>query len=113
MDKVKNKYTILSNTNSDINEHLPTLYKYATECESIIELGVRGCVSSWAFVYGLLNNNKPIKKILLNDITACDINELLTVTNRLAINIDYKWINDLELVVNENVDMTFIDTWHV
>ena len=113
MDKVRNKYNHLCNTYSDISEHLPTLYKYASECESIIELGVRGCVSSWAFVYGLLNNNKPIKKILLNDITKCDINELLSVTNGLDINIDYKWISDLDLVVNDNVDMTFIDTWHI
>jgi hypothetical protein len=113
MDKVRNKYNTLCDTYSDINEHLPTLCKYASECESIIELGVRGCVSSWAFVYGLLNNNKPIKKILLNDITACDINELLNVSSGLDIHIDYKWINDLDLRIDENVDMTFIDTWHI
>jgi hypothetical protein len=41
MEILKNKYNILCNTPSDINEHLPTLYKYATECESIIELGIR------------------------------------------------------------------------
>ena len=29
------------------------------------------------------------------------------------VQIDYKWINDLELDVTESVDMTFIDTWHV
>ena len=49
----------------------------------------------------------------MNDITKCDINELLSVTNGLDINIDYKWISDLDLVVNDNVDMTFIDTWHI
>ena len=48
MDYIKNKYNHLSNKPSDINEHLPTLYNYATKCESVIELGVRGCVSSWA-----------------------------------------------------------------
>jgi hypothetical protein len=40
----KNKYNNLSRFPSDINEHLPTLYKYATECETILETGVRGCV---------------------------------------------------------------------
>ena len=39
----------------DIMEHLPTLYKYAKECDSAFETGVRGCVSSWAFTLGLLD----------------------------------------------------------
>jgi hypothetical protein len=58
MEFIKSKYNILCDETSDINEHLPTLFKYASECESIIELGIRGCISSWAFVFGLLNNNK-------------------------------------------------------
>jgi hypothetical protein len=113
MENIKTKYEILCNANSDINEHLPTLYKYATECESIIELGVRGVVSSFAFVYGLLNNNSNNKKILLNDISECNINELLSSSKGLKIDIDYKWINDLDLEITNNVDLTFIDTWHV
>ncbi len=113
MEKVKNKYTLLCNESSDINEHLPTLYKYTTECESVLELGVRGCVSSWAFVFGLLNNDKAKKRLILNDIYQCDIKELLTTTKDLNINIDYKWIDDLKLEIEENVDLTFIDTWHV
>lgn len=110
---VKNKYDSLCNTPSDINEHLPTLYKYATQSESIIELGVRGCISSWAFAHGLLNNNSNSRSILLNDITECNIEEFLNVTKNLNINVEYKWINDLELDITKNVDLTFIDTWHV
>ena len=113
MDLVKTRYENLCNEPSDIHEHLPTLYKYATECESIIELGVRGCISSWAFINGLLNNNSDKKNILLNDINECDINELLEATKDLNINIKYEWINDLDLIVNNNVDLTFIDTWHI
>lgn len=113
MEEIKEKYTSLCNLTSDINEHLPTLYKYATECESILELGVRGCVSSWAFTYGLLNNNKPKKYLLLNDLVNCDVFELLYKTSKLDIKISHEWKNDLELDIKENVDMTFIDTWHV
>lgn len=113
MDFVKNRFQTLCNNPSDINEHLPTLFKYATNCESIIELGVRGCVSSWAFTYGLLNNNKLVKELLLNDIEKCDIDELLNATKNLDIKIDYIWINDLNLDVQKNYDLTFIDTWHV
>ena len=113
MEQVRNKYTSLCNESSDINEHLPTIYKYATECESVLELGVRGCVSSWAFAFGLLNNERTTRKLTLNDIYECNIEELLTTTKGLNINIDYKWIDDLKLEMKENVDLTFIDTWHV
>ena len=40
MEKIVNKFNELCERKSDINEHLPTLHKYASECESIIELGV-------------------------------------------------------------------------
>ena len=113
MDIIRDKYYYLCATPSDINEHLPILYKYASQCESVIELGVRGCVSSWAFVNGLLNNNKEKRKILFNDINPCDIQELLNITKGLNIITDYQWVNDLELIINENYDITFIDTWHI
>ena len=113
MDFVKNKYTYLCNYQSDINEHLPTLCKYASQCDSVLELGVRGCISSWAFLYGLLNNNSNKKNLILNDIEKCNINQLLEVSKNLDINISYEWINDLELNITNSVDLTFIDTWHI
>lgn len=113
MQKIESVYQYLANKPSDINEHLPTLMKYAKECESVFETGVRGCISSWAFVYGLLNNNKNNKYILLNDINTCDINELLQCSKDLPITIEYEWKNNLDLNMTRNVDLTFIDTWHV
>jgi hypothetical protein len=35
MESVQRKFQQLSNTPSDINEHLHTLSKYASECESV------------------------------------------------------------------------------
>lgn len=113
MESVKNKYLGLCKISSDINEHLPKLYEYATKCESVFETGVRGVVSTWAFTYGLLNNNKDKKTIFLNDISPCNINELLEKTNNLNIEVKYKWINNLELELTEKYDLTFIDTWHI
>ena len=113
MQKVEEKYNSLCHSPSDINEHLPTLCKYSKECETVIECGVRGCVSSWSLVNGLLNNNKEKKKILLNDKVECDINELLNETKDLAIEINYEWKNNLELNLDHNYDMIFIDTWHI
>jgi len=96
-------------------EHLPTLYKYAKECDSVFETGVRGCVSSWAFLYGLLDNKSTNKKCLfMNDISVCDVEELLHVSKNFDnINVTYEWKNNLLLDFKENYDITFIDTWHV
>ena len=49
---IEEKYKQLCETPSDINEHLPTINKYACLCNSIVELGVRGMVSTWALLAG-------------------------------------------------------------
>jgi hypothetical protein len=115
MDKIKECYEQLCAEPSDINEHLPTLYRYATECDSVFETGVRGCVSSWALVYGLLNgdNQNLSKLILLNDTDECDIISLLNAASSENIKIDYIWKNNLLLELTNTYDLTFIDTWHV
>jgi beta-1,4-mannosyl-glycoprotein beta-1,4-N-acetylglucosaminyltransferase len=109
------KYKKLCTIQSDINEHLPTLYEYASKCESILELGVRGVISSWAFLNGLINNNKNKKELFLNDIESCHINELLKYSKNTNVVIEYEWIDDLKLEFDDNrtFDMVFIDTWHV
>ena len=113
LNLIRDKYTHLCNTTSDIHEHLPTLYTHAKECSSILETGVRKCVSSWAFIYGLLQNDSDKKYMLLNDIDECDISELLHCTKDLDIEVEYQWINNLDLSMNRTVDLTFIDTWHI
>lgn len=113
IDIVDNKLQKLYNNVSDINEHLYTLSKYASECESVFETGVRGCISSWAFVNGLLNNNSPNKKLFMNDIDVCNVDELINATSNLPIIVEYEWKNNLELELKEKYDLTFIDTWHV
>ena len=113
MDIIENRYVQLCQQYSDIYEHLPTLYEYATECESVFESGVRGCVSSWALANGLLHNGKPSPRMFLNDITSCPIQDFLDATNDLDIIVKYKWINNLKLDLKDNFDLTFIDTWHV
>ena len=120
-NRIISKYNILCESwgdtkGEDIREHLPTLRKYASKCESILELGVRGCISSWAFAYGLLENGSDTKKLIMNDVTSCEVSDILNVCCDLDVGIDikYKWISDLELdVTNINVDLVFIDTWHV
>ncbi len=105
MDK---KYKELCLTKSDINEHLPTLYRYALECDSVLECGVRGCTTSWAFLYAL--HDRP-STLLLNDITECNVKELLSYEHKTKVITE--WCSDLDLVLEKPVDLVFIDTFHV
>lgn len=120
MNTVINSYNLLctnshANKNScDIMEHLPTLYNYTKECDSVFETGVRGCISSWAFYKGLIEGNSKNKKTLfMNDINECDIDELLVISKNFDVDVRYEWKNNLLLELNQNYDITFIDTWHV
>jgi hypothetical protein len=60
---IEEKYAALAAAPSDINEHLPLLKQYAAECDTIVELGVRYIVSTWALLAG-----KP-KMMISVDIT--------------------------------------------
>jgi hypothetical protein len=112
MSNIQKYYNHLCNTPSDIFEHLPTLYSYATLCETIFETGVRGVVSSWALAYGLLNNTSCKKFLLLNDQYPCDISQLLSDIKNTDLKVDYIWKNNLDIELIHNFDMLFIDTWH-
>lgn len=113
MEEIKKNYEIRCNRKSDINEHLPVLYDYAQECESVLELGVRGVVSSWAFLYGLVNNESRKKTLFLNDITPCNINEIMNCCTQTNVQLVYEWKNCLDINLTDNIDLLFIDTWHV
>lgn len=99
---------------SDINEHIPTLYKYAKECSHITEFGVRSCVSSWGFLKGLVDSsslkNKKLIGVDLNYDPQIEVVRDVCKQN----NIDYTFIqnNDLNIDIEET-DILFIDSWHV
>ena len=103
-------YKVRCDTPSDINEHLPTLHDLAKECTSVIELGVRGVVSSWAFAAGLPEGSK----MFMNDLEPCRVDSVIRAA-KLEKNIEATFIHgsDLEIPLPEPADLVFIDTWHV
>lgn len=117
---LETKYLLLCNTPSDINEHLPTLYEYSKGCESVLELGVRSGVSTFAFMKGLSENESNKRRLVSGD-----LNEISSMLNQAQIitfcrdyNIDYTFLlgNDLDIKIPESIsetDITFIDTWHI
>ena len=110
MEKIIYKYEQLRNTPSDINEHLPTLKKYTEECDTIVEMGVRSIVSTWAFLAG---NPKKLTSLDLYDPTKFGGNLQEVYDAAGLTNIDFSFIECDSLVYEmEPCDLLFIDTWH-
>ena len=113
MNKTIEEYYIEScKTPSDINEHLPTLKKYAEMSDHITEMGVRTVVSTFSLILG-----KP-KKMISIDIkhpcvfNACDrIKTVEEYSKNNNINYNFILANTLDIEI-ENTDLLFIDTLH-
>ena len=93
----------------DINEHLPTLRKYASECNHVTEMGTRFAVSTHALLIG-----KPSK------VVAIDLNKHFYTPYENDVKlfaescgVEYEFIegDDLNMDI-EQTDMLFIDTLH-
>eukprot|EP00026_Physarum_polycephalum_P010465 Phypoly_transcript_10629.p1 GENE.Phypoly_transcript_10629~~Phypoly_transcript_10629.p1 ORF type:complete len:412 (+),score=85.86 Phypoly_transcript_10629:60-1238(+) len=109
------QYTLKRLIGSDINEHIPTLYEYARECTAIAEFGVRGVVTTWAFLRGLRDSKKlGIKKLYCVDLKKSDnIQYAESAAGKNNITLEFKKGNDLSVSLKQGVDLLFIDTWHV
>jgi len=110
MELIYQKYQEKCSTISDINEHLPTLRKYAEECESVVEMGVRGIVSTWAFL-----SAKP-KKLISLDLShpssfGGNLEEVIQLSLENGIEFEFVEKSSLEYEMS-NADLLFIDTWH-
>jgi hypothetical protein len=110
MEKILEKYKQLSEMRSDINEHLVTLKKYTEECDTVVEMGVRSIVSTWAFLAG-----KPKKLTSLDlhnpDKFGGNLQEVYDAVK--STDIDFSFIEHDSLTYNlEPCDLLFIDTWH-
>ena len=110
MNKILEKYRQLSEIPSDINEHLVTLKKYTEECDTIVEMGVRSIVSTWAFLAG--NPKKLISLDLYNPTKfGGNLQEVYDVVS--STEIDFSFIEHDSLTYElEPCDFLFIDTWH-
>jgi hypothetical protein len=107
LEEIVNKiYT----TPSDINEHIPTLIEYASECDHITEMGVRAITSTWAFL------GAAPKKLISYDIEypskwGADINVVRDVAKYYGLNYEFRKENVLNIDIEET-DLLFLDTWH-
>jgi hypothetical protein len=106
MEKINLIYESQCNIPSDINEHLPTILKYAKECKHITEMGVRWVSSTWPL---LLSN--PKKMISYDIVRHPKIEEVIDLSKNY--NLDYQFIqSDVLTIEIEETELLFIDTLH-
>ena len=104
-------FDYLCTTPSDINEHLPTLRDLAKECKTVIEMGTRIPVSTWAFVEGLQDAKLTCIDIKSPEEYGGSIIPIETACKEK--NIDFKFIQESTLDIEiEECDLLFIDTLH-
>jgi hypothetical protein len=110
MINIEEKINQLTSTPSDINEHLVTLTKYAKECDTVTEMGVRWGDSTWAFLYA---SPKRLRSLDIQWTETWDAKVADFEAVAESQNIDYKFIltNVLDVEIDE-CDLLFIDTWH-
>jgi len=97
-------------TPSDINEHIPTLVKYASECKNITEMGVRAITSTWAFL------GAAPEKLISYDIEdpskwGANIDLVYEVAKQYGLNYEFRKESVLSIEIEET-DLLFLDTWH-
>lgn len=106
MYKTYQNFLDACNTESDIHEHLPTLFRFASKCDTVAEFGVRFGTSSRALIAA-----RP-KSLVSYDTTVESEAEELFAAGRdegLDCRLIEKSSFDVEL---ESVDFLFIDSDH-
>lgn len=108
MTNIENNYRVVCSRPSDINQLLPTIKKYAEKVDTVVEMGVRGVVSTWAFLAG-----KP-KVMRSYDIEDCpNIKDAMQLAEGAGIDFEFHVqdviADDFEI---EETELLFIDTWH-
>lgn len=99
---------------SDIHQHVPVLRELASECSSVVEIGVRQIVSTWGILRGLADSPAPSRSYIGIDIDFPPT-DTLSLASRLAeangVSFQFWHANDMTVDFG-TVDMLFIDSMH-
>jgi len=99
---------------SDIHEHVPVLRGLASECSSVVEIGLRDMRSTWGILRGLVDSRSLNPSYLGIDIN--QPGEVLSQASDCAqahgIVFAFWHTDDLKIDIPEGVDLLFIDSLH-
>jgi hypothetical protein len=102
---------------SDVQDHIVDHFQLAQECEVILEIGVRGMVSTWGMLWGLTNNHKAVKRYIGIDLqypSGETWQQYKQSCHESQVDCVFLAQNDLSLSMVDigPVDMMFIDALH-
>lgn len=100
-------FALACSTTGDINEHMPTLARYAAAVEHVTEFGVRAVCSSWAFLSAARNGFTMRSYDIVRH---ANVDDLVRLGKAVC---DFEFIegNTLDIAIEET-DLLFIDTLH-
>lgn len=120
-------YRRVCRTAGDINQHLPTIYHLAQECNTVAEFGVRSVVSTFALLKGLRDSRAPLeasisspgkeaqpRRLLCLDVSRIwEFQRVVPAAAEEGVNVTVVQHDSATFQLPWPVDMLFIDTWHV
>ena len=101
-------YKALYEMKSDINEHLPTLSKYASQSQVVVELGTRHAVSTIALLHGL---SKSASLHAYDIVRQSEVSFCESLAKENGLNFTFTQADDLKIEIPK-CDFLFIDTLH-
>jgi hypothetical protein len=108
------QYDLASSQPTDINEHLFALRSLAMQCSSVVEIGLRGMVSTWGILQGLSESASSVRLYFGIDL-APPSPHILRLGRQLAEcnNIAFHFVqaNDMHVMIPPT-EMLFIDSLH-
>lgn len=106
---IKERYLWAKDYPSDINEHIPTLFNRALECEHITEFGVRDGVSTSAW---LMARPAHLQCYDINPASAV-ITQIHSLASAAGIRFEFfhQDTSDSTYAINDT-DLLFLDTFH-
>ena len=117
---LETKYRMLCERPSDIHEHLPTLCRYASECDHVTEMGVRYVVSTFGLMMGRPRRLVSVDIVHPRDMTGGH-NDCIKGKDEFALaeqcavqnNVDFEFVLASSLEIDmENTELLFLDTLH-
>ena len=111
---IDTEYDLVCKCKTDINEHLPTLRKYAEECNHITELGTRYGNSTVAFMMACKDSDKTFIAYDPQWNDKIDYLKLIALESDInfEMNIKLPYNEDKTESIIEETDLLFIDTNH-
>ena len=104
-------YQEARNTPSDVNQHMETLRDLAKECTKVVEMGMRDCVTTWAFIEGL-GKGSHLFCIDLEKPTQENFESVDKACKKKGIEFTFLQADTRTIKLDGVADMIFIDTEH-